>query len=228
MRFVLLFLLALLVTAGAASISSPTALGQDIDRRLGIEGGVAYNGLIQSRWGPAGPWQEANMTDLLLTPSVRIHYLAPVGPRFDLLPFAGYAESGGRSDAPDIYFGSERLGAGTYTTRLRYLEAGSLALYRLGPFRVGAGVKFDRLIEATRVYRVETAGAGIEQDVFRTDAPENFRTWSTSAGVRGEQAIGRSIVLHAEAWFGLSNLTVKEGTDRVRKYDLRAGIGLRI
>lgn len=115
------------------------------------------------------------MTDLLLTPSLRIHYLASVAGRLDLLPFAGYSESGGRMDLTkvraEVNGKVTSLASGTLTRYFRSVEAGVLALARFGSFRVGIGGKIYIILAL-----VDGSADGSDRALTRPDPSTCLRT----------------------------------------------------
>ena len=205
--------------AVAPALAQPT-------RGPGIEAGLAYNQLLWSFYGPAGPWRSHRMADLYITPAFRLTYLAPLRFGIDLLPFAGYSESGGSREEAMIEAGGRGRGPGIDSYRLRNLETGVLALYRIGPVRVGAGARAERLLDAERTVRISAEEAAGAPEVFRLDVTHGFKRWAASAGLRGEWSQAR-VVVAAEAWFGLGNREAS-GWNRVRQNHFRFGLGLRL
>ncbi len=191
-------------------------------QRLGIEAGAGYSQLQWARWEPAGPWRSEDKTGFAVTPSFRIHYLAPLNVHVALLPFAGYDEAGGRSDEPVIHVADGRRGSGSDTYRLHSLEAGVLSLYRLGAVRAGPGIKVNALAKASRVVQVDFTESG-EAEHFRFDVTDDLRRYSASAGARAEWSYSQ-VLVSVESWFGLQNL---HADNRVRQNQFRVGVGWR-
>ncbi|HET6567082.1 MAG TPA: hypothetical protein VFG50_03895 [Rhodothermales bacterium] len=152
-----------------------------------------------------GAEQEANRTALFLTPTARLSYLTPGLFGVRGLLFAGYGETGGRSQEHD-----DIRPCCTYqdSFRFRSLEAGLFAMTWVWRLRVGPGVKVSRRLSVRdhvhRELKPRQAGPITPED--RVDVSWLFDPYAAHVGARLEWPVLRHVVVAGEGWFGITQI----------------------
>jgi hypothetical protein len=193
-------LVSLLVFA-APSLAS----GQSLRSGLGLEAGLDLNQLFWTAYPPGADPTTAHRWRQFLTPTVRIHYSAPVVAHAQVMIFAGYSEFGGRSPQLSDPIGSNSSYRDSF--RFRALEAGLFGFCRLSHFQVGLCAKANRHLSIDqRVQRLAPGRDGPIQEYETSDVSDFFDPWSGHAGARIEWEPFPSVILSGEGWMGITRI----------------------
>ncbi|HKJ32643.1 MAG TPA: hypothetical protein VKA34_12485 [Balneolales bacterium] len=176
---------------------------------FGIEIGAGYNQLFWKARNISGNMTTANRTALSIMPSFRISYESNIYSNISLYSFLGYNEFGGYSKlGKSISFTDPNV---LYKDQITFktLDLGLLGLYKYSDFNVGVGVKVNRHLKIRNRSYYENRPDG--QNGWSTnDESFFFGDWSADAGLRFEYLTPFKIVLGAESWFGITNLSNKK------------------
>jgi len=176
---------------------------------FGIEIGAGYNQLFWKARNISGNMTTANRTALSIMPSFRISYESNIYSNISLYSFLGYNEFGGYSKlGKSISFTDPNV---LYKDQITFktLDLGLLGLYKYSDFNVGVGVKVNRHLKTRNRSYYENRPDG--QNGWSTnDESFFFGDWSADAGLRFEYLTPFKIVLGAESWFGITNLSNKK------------------
>lgn len=200
-----LFGIILPVTSNAQNINIPEGLGFEI--------GGGHNQLFWEATDPnTGNKTEANRTAFSIMPSIRISYNHQQFSKIGLYSFLGYNIFGGFSKLePSVTISDANV---RYKDQYQFknFEAGLFGLYSISKVRMGIGAKINYHLRVDNKYYYENHPNGLNG--WQTgDAAFFFKDWSMDAGLRVEYPVFQDLILGAESWFGLTDLSKNEFND---------------